>query len=42
LRLDLRSTVRWREDVEGALERLLGALTAPDGALRPVWRATPD
>jgi len=42
LRLDLRSTVRWREDVEGALERLLGAITAPDSALRPVWRATPD
>ena len=29
LRLDLRSTVTWREDVEGALERLLGAITHP-------------
>jgi GNAT superfamily N-acetyltransferase len=27
LRLDLRSTVSWREDVEVALERLLGAIT---------------
>jgi hypothetical protein len=25
----------WREDVEGALERLLGSVT-PEGALRPV------
>jgi GNAT superfamily N-acetyltransferase len=32
LRLDLRSTVTWREDVEVALERLLGAISAP----RPV------
>ena len=31
-RLDLRSTVTWREDVEVALERLLGAISAP----RPV------
>jgi hypothetical protein len=34
LRLDLKSTVSWREDVEGALERLLGSVT--EGALRPV------
>jgi ribosomal protein S18 acetylase RimI-like enzyme len=34
LRLDLTSTVSWREDVEGALERLLGSVT--EGALRPV------
>ena len=27
LRLDLRSTVTWREDVEVALERLIGAIT---------------
>ena len=36
LRLDLRSTVSWRGDVEGALERLLAAVTHPEGALRPV------
>jgi GNAT superfamily N-acetyltransferase len=36
LRLDLRSTVTWREDVEGAIERLLGAITHPEGALRPI------
>lgn len=29
LRLDIRSLVSWREDVEGAFERLLGSLTAP-------------
>ena len=36
LRLDLKSTVSWREDVEGALERLLGSVTITEGALRPV------
>jgi GNAT superfamily N-acetyltransferase len=36
LRLDLRSIASWREDVEGALERLLGVLGRPEGALRPV------
>ncbi|MDX6742741.1 GNAT family N-acetyltransferase [Actinocorallia sp. A-T 12471] len=35
LRLDLRSALSWREDVEVALERLLGSMT-PEGALRPV------
>ncbi|MCD0452433.1 GNAT family N-acetyltransferase [Actinocorallia sp. API 0066] len=35
LRLDLRSALSWREDVEVALERLLGSMTL-DGALRPV------
>jgi hypothetical protein len=35
LRLELKSTVSWREDVEVALERLLGSMT-PEGALRPV------
>lgn len=35
LRLELKSTVSWREDVEVALERLLGSM-APEGALRPV------
>ncbi|MEO3786334.1 GNAT family N-acetyltransferase [Actinocorallia sp. B10E7] len=34
LRLDLRSALSWREDVEVALERLLGSMT-PEGALRP-------
>ena len=34
LRLELKSTITWREDVEYALERLFG--TAPDVALRPV------
>jgi GNAT superfamily N-acetyltransferase len=29
LRLDLKSTVSWREDVEYALERLLGSMQAP-------------
>ena len=35
LRLELKSTVSWREDVEVALERLLGSMT-PDPVLRPV------
>jgi GNAT superfamily N-acetyltransferase len=35
LRLDLKTVLSWREDVEGALERLLGSVT-PEGALRPV------
>ena len=35
LRLELKSTVSWREDMEVALERLLGSMT-PEGALRPV------
>lgn len=34
LRLEIKSTVSWREDVESALERLLGSVT-PDVALRP-------
>jgi GNAT superfamily N-acetyltransferase len=34
LRLDLKTVLTWREDVEGALERLLGSVT-PEGALRP-------
>jgi len=38
LRMDLRTVLTWREDVEVALERLLGSMTpaAPAGALRPV------
>jgi len=35
LRLELKSAGSWREDVEVALERLLGAMS-PEGALRPV------
>ncbi len=36
LRLDLRSTVRWREEIEGALDRLRGAVVrAPAGQRRP-------
>ncbi len=35
LRLELRNALSWREDVEVALERLLGSMS-PDPALRPV------
>ena len=35
LRLELKSAVSWREDVEVALERLLGSMN-PDPVLRPV------
>lgn len=35
LRLDLKSAVSWREDVEVALERLLGSM-APEPVFRPV------
>ncbi|NHC16531.1 GNAT family N-acetyltransferase [Motilibacter deserti] len=35
LRLELKNTLSWREDVEVALERLLGSM-APEPALRPV------
>ena len=35
LRMDLKSTASWREDVEVALEKLLGSMT-PDSILRPV------
>ncbi len=35
LRLEVKSTVSWREDVEVALERLLGAM-APEPVFRPV------
>lgn len=34
LRLELKTTASWREDVEFALERLLGSMT-PEPALRP-------
>ncbi|MGH8889055.1 MAG: GNAT family N-acetyltransferase [Acidothermaceae bacterium] len=35
LRLDLKTALSWREDVEGALERLLGSVGS-EGALRPI------
>jgi hypothetical protein len=35
LRLELKNTVTWREDMEIALERLLGSM-APEPAFRPV------
>lgn len=35
LRLDLRSTVTWREDVEVAVERIFGSVS-PEPSLRPV------
>jgi len=35
LRLELKSALTWREDVEVALERLLGSMS-PEGALRPI------
>ncbi|GAC1327627.1 MAG: GNAT family N-acetyltransferase [Mycobacteriales bacterium] len=35
LRLELKTAVSWREDVEVALERLLGSMS-PEGVLRPV------
>jgi hypothetical protein len=35
LRLELKSAASWREDVEVALERLLGSMS-PDVLLRPV------
>jgi GNAT superfamily N-acetyltransferase len=35
LRLELKSTISWREDMEVALERLLGTMN-PEGMLRPV------
>jgi GNAT superfamily N-acetyltransferase len=36
LRLELKGVVSWREDVEYALERLFGSVSAPDVVLRPV------
>jgi len=38
LRMELRTVLTWREDVEVALEWLLGSMTpsAPQGALHPV------
>lgn len=36
LRMDLRSAITWREDVEVALERLLGSMVPEPGTLRPI------
>lgn len=36
LRLELKNTLSWREDVEVALERLLGSIPAGERALRPI------
>jgi GNAT superfamily N-acetyltransferase len=36
LRLELKTAATWREDVEVALEKLLGSLTPDPGVLRPV------
>jgi GNAT superfamily N-acetyltransferase len=36
LRLELKTAVSWREDVEVALERLLGSMSPDPGVLRPV------
>jgi predicted N-acetyltransferase YhbS len=41
LRLDLKTALSWREDVEVALERLLGSMAAPERALRPALATTP-
>ncbi|NUR27367.1 MAG: GNAT family N-acetyltransferase [Catenulispora sp.] len=39
LRLDLRTALSWKSDVEYALEKLLGSMS-PEGLLRPVRPAT--
>ncbi|MGH3096041.1 MAG: GNAT family N-acetyltransferase [Streptosporangiales bacterium] len=36
LRLELKTALSWREDVEVALERLLGSIPSREGALRPI------
>lgn len=35
LRLELRNVLSWKEDIEAALEKLLGSMT-PEGVFRPV------
>ncbi|RZS91221.1 hypothetical protein EV189_0455 [Motilibacter rhizosphaerae] len=37
LRLEMRNVVSWRDDVEGALERLLGSMGGQDLVPRPAW-----
>ncbi|CAO5193242.1 N-acetyltransferase domain-containing protein [Frankia sp. AiPs1] len=39
LRLEVKNVISWREDVEVALERLLGSMT-PEGVLRKVGQAS--
>ena len=39
LRLELRTALSWKSDVEYALEKLLGSMN-PEGLLRPVRPAT--
>lgn len=39
LRMDLRTAISWKSDVEYALEKLLGSMS-PEGLLRPVRPAT--
>jgi hypothetical protein len=34
MRLELKTAMSWREDVEVALERLLGSMTVPERSLR--------
>lgn len=36
LRLELKTALSWREDVEVALERLLGSIPSREGILRPI------
>jgi hypothetical protein len=38
VRLDLRTALSWKSDVEYALEKLLGSMN-PDAILRPATRA---
>ena len=40
LRMELRSAMTWKEDVEAALEQLLGTITIPMQAAAPVGRST--
>ena len=40
LRLELRTAMTWKEDVEAALEQLLGTITIPMQAAAPVGRRT--
>ena len=39
LRMDLRTAISWKSDVEYAIEKLLGSMS-PEGLLRPVRPAT--
>jgi hypothetical protein len=39
--MELRSGIEWKEDVEHALEQLLGSITVPMQAPAPPAHATP-